>query len=424
MSSATGPAEPVAPDSGTVARDGGTGEISQAMAAPEFHQDPYPLYARMRRECPVHRTAEGIWYLTRYADVETALGDLRLSNDRDRMTRALTARYPGMRRLSTLMQRLGRVMTNTDPPDHIRLRKLVNKAFTARRVADLRPRIQEIVDELLDAAIAAGPAMDLIPALAAPLPGTVICELFGIPPDDRDRVTTWFDRLTNLTADFARAELAVEQFEAYLAGLLRIRRADPGEDIISALALAQERGDQLTDDELLSTCFMLLTAGVETTANLIGNSVLALLRQPDQLRRLRQDPALIRSAIDELVRYDTPTQIVIRVVAEAVEIGGQTLDEGDLVYLVLAATNRDPARFPDPDRLDLSRADNRQLSFGHGPHFCLGAPLARLEGEIAIGTLLRRLPALRLDTRAPQWRPGPMQRGLTCLPLAHRPCRH
>lgn len=399
-------------------------EITQAMTTPEFRQDPYQLYARMRREHPVYRNAQGIWYITRYADVEAALGDLRLSNDRERTARAFAARRDGMQCLSRLMRRLGRVMTNTDPPDHTRLRKLVNKAFTARRVQDLRPRIQAIVDELLDAAVAAGPGMDLIAALASPLPVTVICELFGIPHDDRERVSVWFGQLTNPTEDFERAELTVQQFEDYLAGLIRMRRIEPSDDIISALVTAQERGDQLADDELLSTCFMLLTAGDVTTTNLIGNGTLALLRHPDQLRRLQQDPTLIRPAIDELVRYDTPTQIIIRVVARTTEIGGQTLGDGDLVYLVLAATNRDPDRFADPDQLDLCRVDNRHLSFGNGPHFCLGAPLARLEAEVAIGTLMRRLPALRLDTPrldtpAVQWSPNPMQRGLVRLPLAY-----
>jgi cytochrome P450 len=403
-------------------RDDRSDEITDAMTTPEFLQDPYPLYARMRREHSVYRSAHGIWYLTRYADVDAALGDLRLSNDRERTARAFAARHDGMQRLSRLMRRLGRVMTNTDPPEHVRLRKLVNKAFTARRVQSLRPRIQTIAEELLDAAIAAGSTMDLVAALAFPLPTTVICELFGIPHHDRQRVSTWFRQLSDSPSTvegFDRVELAVEQFEDYLADLIRTRRAEPADDIISALVTAQERGDHLTDHELLSTCFMLITAGDVTTTNLIGNATLALLRHPDQLRRLQQDPTLTSSAVDELVRYDTPSQAVIRVVAETTEIGGQTLNDGDLVYLMLAATNRDPDRFPHPDQLDLHRTDNRHLSFGNGPHFCLGAPLARLEAEVAIGALVRRLPALRLDTDTMQWQPNPMQRGLACLPVAY-----
>jgi cytochrome P450 len=394
-------------------------EIARAMTSPEYYQDPYPLYARMRREYPVYRSAQGIWYLTRYADVDAALGDVRLSSDRDRTARAFAARDEGMQRLSSLMRRLGRVISNTDPPDHTRLRKLVTKAFTARGIPGLRPRIQAIVDELLDAAVAAGHTMDLISALACPLPAAVICELFGIPHHDRQRVTVWFHQLTNPTEGFEHHELTVEHLEDYLAGLIRKRQAEPAGDMISALVTARERGDRLTDEELLSTCFVLVTAGDVTTTNLIGNGTLALLRHPDQLRRLQQDPTLIRSALNELMRYDTPSQIVIRVVAETIEIGGQTLEEGDLVYLVLAATNRDPDRFVNPDQLDLARPDNRHLSFGSGARFCLGAPLSRLEVEIAIGTLLRRLPTLRLDTETLQWWPNPMQRGLTRLPLAY-----
>ncbi|MGE7437098.1 cytochrome P450 family protein [Kitasatospora sp. NPDC001175] len=398
----------------------GPGDLAAEMHTPEFRRDPYPLYARMRRECPVHRSPQGIWYLTRYADVEAALGDLRLSNDRDRVTRALGALGGNPKELSRLTSRLGRVMTNTDPPDHARLRKLVNKAFTARRVEALRERVQAIVDGLLDRAVAAGPAMDLIEAVASPLPLSVVCELFGIPPEDRSRVKTWFRRLGSLTQDIVQAEAAIDEFEEYLSRLIRQRRADPGEDLISALVTAQARGDQLTDAELLSTCFVLVTAGDETTTHLIGNGTLALLRHPDQLARLRDEPSLIRTAVDELVRYDTPTQAIIRVAAEDVPIGGETLREGELVFLSLGSTNRDPERFDDPDRLDLSRPGNRHLSFGNGPHFCLGGPLAKLQAELAIGTLVRRLPQLRLaDGAVLEWRPNPLQRRLSALTLTY-----
>ncbi|MGH3564665.1 MAG: cytochrome P450 [Pseudonocardia sp.] len=400
----------------TTERDGGFDEITQAMTTPEFRQNPYPLYARMRREHPVHRGAQGIWYVTRYADVDAALHDRRLSNDRERTACAFATRNEG---LSRLMRRLGRVISNTDPPDHTRLRHLVTKAFTGRRVQGLHPRIQAIADEFLDTAIAAGPTMDLIAALASPLPTTVISEWFGIPQHDRKRVTAWFHQLTNPTDGLDGVELTMEHLEDYLADLIHSRRAEPVDDVISALITARERGDRLTDEELLATSLVLLTAGDATTTNLIGNGTLALLRHPDQLRRLRRDPTLIRSAVNELMRYDTPTQILIRVVAEATEIGGQALDDGDLVYLVLAATNRDLDRFDDPDQLDLARPDNRHLSFGAGPRFCLGAPLSRLQAEIAIGKLVQRLPALRLDTETLEWLPNPMQRGLACLPLAY-----
>ncbi|MEU4298934.1 cytochrome P450 [Kitasatospora aureofaciens] len=395
-------------------------DLAADLFTPEARRDPYPFYARMRRESPVHRSAQGIWYLTRYTDVETALGDLRLSNDRDRMTRAYEALGGDLKAFSRLTDRLGRVMTNTDPPDHARLRKLANRAFTARRVEALRDGVQRIVDRLIDQAVEAGPTTDLIEAVAAPMPMSVTCELFGIPPEDRPQVEVWFRRFGRLGEDIDKSEEAIEQYEEYLAGLVRRRRAHPGDDLISALVATQAQDDRLSDSELLSTCFVLITAGGETTTHLIGNGTLALLRHPDQLARLRADPGLIRAAVEELARYDTVTQAIVRVVAEDLEIGGQLLREGELAYLFLGATNRDPERFEDPDRLDLTRPGNRHLGFGHGPHFCLGGPLAKLQAEVAIGTLVRRLPALRLaDGSTLDWRPNPLQRRLSALPITY-----
>ncbi|MFJ7910148.1 cytochrome P450 [Kitasatospora sp. NPDC096204] len=395
-------------------------DLAADLLTPEARRDPYPFYARMRSESPVHRSAQGIWYLTRYADVEAALTDPRLSNDRDRMTRAYVALGGDLKSFSRLTDRLGRVMSNTDPPDHARLRKLANRAFTARRVEALRDGVQRIVDRLIDRAVQAGPAMDLIEAVAAPLPMSVVCRLFGIPDDDLPQVKTWFSRFGRLSEDLDKSEEAIDQYEEYLARLIRARRADPGDDLISALVATQQQDDRLTDSELLSTCFVLITAGDETTTQLIGNGMLALLRHPDQLARLRADPGLIRGAVEELARYDTVTQAIVRVVAEDLEIGGRTLREGELVYLFLGATNRDPERFEDPDRLDLTRPDNRHLSFGNGPHFCLGGPLAKLQAEVAVGTLVRRLPGLRLaDGASLEWRPNPLQRRLSALPVTY-----
>ncbi|MEU2250580.1 cytochrome P450 [Streptomyces sp. NPDC019224] len=395
-------------------------DLAAALLTPEARRDPYPFYARMRREDPVHRSPQGVWYLTRYADVEAALSDLRLSNDRDRMTRAYSALGGDLKALSRLTERLGRVMTNTDPPDHARLRKLANKAFTARRIEALRDRVQGIVDRLIDEAVAAGPGMDLIEAVASPLPMSVVCELFGIPDEDRPRVKNWFRRFGRLSEDIDKSEAAIDQYEEYLSGLIRQRRREPGDDLISALVATQAQDDRLTDSELLSTCFVLITAGDETTTHLISNGVLALLRHPDQLARLRADPGLTRGAVEELARYDTVTQAIVRVVAEDLEIGGRTLREGELVYLFLGATNRDPERFEHPDRLDLTRPGNRHLSFGHGPHFCLGGPLAKLQAEVAVGTLVRRLPGLRIaDGAVLDWRPNPLQRRLSALPLTY-----
>ncbi|WP_329222130.1 cytochrome P450 [Streptomyces sp. NBC_01485] len=403
----------------------GVADFAAALQSDAFRRDPYPTYARMRAECPVYPAPQGVWYVTRHADVEQALGDLRLSNDRERMTGALVARDGRMRDLSRLTARLGRVMSNTDPPDHARLRGLVNKAFTARRVEQLRERVQAVVDRLVDDAVAVGPPTDVLTAVASPLPHTVVCELFGIPEADRDRVKEWFRGLGRIHEDIERAEKVVDEFEAYLTALAAQRRAEPGDDLISALVTAQARGDRLTDHELLSTCFLLITAGDETTTNLIGNGVLALLRNPDQLARLRAEPALIRTAVDEIVRYDSPSQAIVRVAAEDVPLGGRTLPAGDLVYLFLSSAGRDPDRHEEPDRLDLTRPAHRHLGFGHGPHFCLGAPLARLETELAIGTLVRRLPDLRpaVEPGELQWRPNPLQRRLTALPVTYTTVR-
>ncbi|MGH3922706.1 MAG: cytochrome P450 [Egibacteraceae bacterium] len=410
--------------------DAGSDEISRMMTTPEFVQDPYTLYERMRREQPVYRGAQGTWYLTRYTDVEAALRDPRLSSDAERRQRWFRrhANVQISERLSGQGKRLGSSMLSTDPPDHTRLRKLVNKAFLPRRVEALRPRIEAIVADLLDAATASGPSFDLIGALAYPLPITVICELLGVPVAERDRIRQGTQvpfaqpgqqRSQPTAADLERMEQATGELMGYLRDLIRRRRAEPGDDLLSGLVAAKEGGDQLTEDELLRTCFLLLVAGHETTTNLIGNGTLALLRHPAQWRRLQEHPTLIRSAVEELLRYDSPVQRTsVRIAAEAVELGGVTLDEGDAVFPVIGAANRDPERFVAPDRLDVSRPDPRHLSLGAGPHFCLGAPLARLEGQVAIGALVQRLPTLRLDTDTVQWRPNPVLRGLESLPVA------
>ncbi|MGH8930518.1 MAG: cytochrome P450 [Egibacteraceae bacterium] len=417
---------PSASHTSAVDRDERLDEITRSMATPEFREDPYALYARMRRENPVYRSSQGIWYLTRYADVDAALNHPRLSNDSER-ARRWQERYLGGegRELSRIAQRLNGSMVGTDPPDHTRLRKLVNKAFTSRRVQVLTPRIGVIVRELLDAAVEMGPRFDLIAQLAYPLPITVICELLGVPASDRGLIRQWTAALTDTAqliptgAALEELDQAISAFEEYLLRLVNLRRSDPRDDLLSALVTAWDRGDRLSEKELLSTCFLLLVAGHETSINLIGNSTLALLRHPDQMRRLLRHPQLIRSAIEELLRYDSPIQMAFRLVAGTVELGGQMLREGEAVVPVLAAANRDPARFPEPDRLDLARPVPRHVSFGNGPHFCIGARLARLEGEVAIRALVQRLPDLRLDCETVEWRPNPNFRGLAALPVAY-----
>jgi unspecific monooxygenase len=314
-----------------------------------------------------------------------------------------------------------------DPPDHTRLRGLVSKAFTVRTVENLRPRIQHLVDELIDAVAPMG-AMDVVEDFAYPLPVIIICELLGVPPSDHERFKGWSrDLARGLDPDFIQPAEALERrfetlltFHEYFRELIARRRSDPGDDVLTGLVHAEERGDTLTEDELLGTCTLLLVAGHETTVNLIANGVLALLRHRDQLERLAADPALIKSSVEEILRFDPPVQFDGRVALTDIEIGGITVEQGEQPMLVLAAANRDPAEFADPESFDIGRSDNRHLSFGYGLHFCLGAPLARLEGQLALGTLVRRLPAMDLAVDAPAYKENLILRGLAELPVTFR----
>ncbi|ATE54979.1 cytochrome P450 [Actinosynnema pretiosum] len=386
---------------------------AEEMAGPGFRADPYPFYAVMRERAPVHRV-RGAWLISRCADVEAALADPRMSSDRDRMTAALGSGSPVVRELSRLTARLGRVMSNTDAPEHSRLRRLVSRGFTARRVERLRGDVQRVVDGLLDGA---GSELDVVGDLAMPLASAVICELFAVPEADRPRVHGWFAVLRDLLADVARSEQVVGEFHEYLSWLAARRREQPGQDVVSALVAAQAEDDRLTEEELLSTCYVIITAGDETTTHLIGNGVLALLRHPEQLALLRARPDLVGRAVDECARYDSPTQVITRVLAADLELGGQLLREGDIAYLGLASANRDPRRHADPDLFDLARSGRGSLAFGHGPHFCLGASLARLEVELAIGSLVRASPGLRLRGDGLEWHRNPLQRKLIALPV-------
>jgi hypothetical protein len=315
------------------------------------------------------------------------------------------------------------MMLFVDPPDHTRLRTLVNKGFTPRRVQELRPRIEALVTELVDAAAADG-RMDLMADLAVPLPIIVIAELLGVPVEDRERLKVWSDHAAMLLDGTLRDEhlaVAVPSFLElidYLKDIVEARRKDPQDDLISALVAAQDAEDALDDYEVLGTCALILGAGHETTTNLIGNGMLALLRDRAAFERLGREPGLVPSAVEELLRYDSPVQVTSRMPFEDVEIHGVRIPAGGEVNTLLGSANRDPAQFPDPDRLVLDRADNRHLSFGHGAHFCLGAPLARLEGEIAIRDLVRRFPKLSLEVDDPQRRPGFVLRGCTGLPVS------
>ena len=384
---------------------------------PEFVADPYPMYQRLRTDDPVHHSALGFWVLTRYDDVVAALRDPRLA--KEAIASFVAARF------GAPVPAMGLSMLDRDPPDHTRLRGLVSKAFTPRVVEGLRPRIQQIVDGLLDGVTARG-SMDLIEEFAYPIPVIVICEMLGVPVEDHERFKGWsLDIARGLDliwlgpeSEVGRRSVAARQSLAeYFRGLIAQRRAAPRGDLLSGLIAAEEAGDKLNEVELLATCILLLIAGHETTVNLIGNGTLALLRHRDQLQRLQRDPGLIAGAIEELLRFDGPVQRTARIPSEDIVIGGRTIAKGEMVMPFIGAADRDPVQFPDPDRLDIGRADNRHIAFGWGIHFCLGAPLARIEGQIAISTLVRRMPKLELATAQPEYRQSLTLRGLKALPV-------
>jgi cytochrome P450 len=363
-----------------------------------------------------------MWLVTRYHDVSAVLKDERFVKDwRSALTPEQLAQMPS---IPEVMKPLSRNMLDTDPPDHTRLRALVSKAFTPRLIERMRGRVQEIADALL-AAVEDKGEMDLIDDYAFPLPITVIAELLGVPVEDRDKFREWSDAAVsgNATQEYVEKVLTphMQAFTDYLRAMFEEKRKNPKDDLISALVQAEEAGDKLSEDELLGMVFLLLIAGHETTVNLIGNGMLALLQHPDQLQKLRNDPSLIKPAVEELLRYDGPVETSTeRFAREDVAIGGTVIPKGEMMMVVIAAADHDPERFPEPDTLDITREDNKHLAFGKGIHFCLGAPLARMEGQIAINTLLRRMPSLRLknppDSLA--WRPGLVLRGLKGLPVS------
>jgi cytochrome P450 len=394
-------------------------------ADPAFLADPFPLYRRLREAGPVRRVviAGGLeaWLLTRYEDGLAALSDPRLSSDvRDASDPRLVGQLPEFERESMMSS-----MLRSDPPDHTRLRRLVSKAFTARRVAGLRPRVQEITDRLLDAVAPAGRA-DLVADVALPLPVTVICELLGVPADDRRDFQRWTDAMLvrgETMPDPAVVDEAWRRMHAYVTKHLETKRVRPGDDLLSALISAHDEERRLSHDELIAMTFLLLVAGYVTTANLIGGGIAALLAHPGQLSLLRERPELLPGAVEEFLRYDGPVNPgIARFTREDIEIAGVTIPRGATVVIASAIAGRDPARFTDPDRLDITRGDSGHLAFGHGIHYCLGAPLARLEGQIAIGTVLRRLPGLALAVPPAEltWRPGGL-RGPARLPVTFTP---
>ena len=396
------------------------------LASPAFKANPYPFYARLRDEAPVLRTAlpgkRTAWLVTRYEDVARVLKDDTFAKDK------LNAMAPEQRTKAPwvpgFLKPLERNMLDLDEPDHARLRALVSKAFTPRRIERLRGRIEVLCEELLNAMERKGERrgqIELVADYALPLPATVIAELLGVPAEDHTKFHRWSNRLVSVSSkrDMLRAVPAALSFVRYLRKLIERRRAAPRDDLITALIRAEEAGDKLSEDELLAMAFLLLVAGHETTVNLIASGTLALLEHPEQMKRLRREPSLIKPAVEELLRYTSPVEMATeRYPREDVEIEGTTIPRGELVLAVLGSANRDEQHFEDPNVLDLARDPNRHLAFGRGGvHHCLGAPLARMEGQIALNALLQRFPGARLAPETLRWRRGLFLRGLERLPL-------
>jgi cytochrome P450 len=394
------------------------------IASPEFKANPYPFYARLRAEAPVCRVAlpgkQTAWLITRYDDVVAALKDERFAKDKlNALTPEQAAKQPWV---PAMFKPLERNMLDLDAPDHTRLRALVHKAFTPRLIERMQERIQRLADELLDAVQGQG-RMDLVRNYALPIPTTIIAQMLGVPVEDRHKFHRWSSTIVTSNPSgwgMLKAIPNAIAFMRYIRKLIATRRANPQDDLISALVQAEEAGDQLSEDELLAMIFILLVAGHETTVNLIGNGMLALLEHPDQLEKLRDDPTLIKPAVEELLRYSSPVETATeRYAREEITIAGVTIPRGALVFAVIASANRDERQFANPDTLDITRQPNKHLAFGQGAHYCVGAPLARLEGQIAINTLLRRSRDLRLAVApgAVRWRRGLVLRGLEALPV-------
>lgn len=391
-----------------------------------FKADPFPFYAQLRAEAPVFPvtmpipTKRRAWLVTRYDDVLNVLKDPRFAKDpRNALSPEQLKKMPW---IPPMFKPLQQNMLDLDSPDHTRLRALVHKAFTLRLIEQMRDQIQALTNELLDAVEQQG-SMDLIADFALPLPLIIIGRILGVPATDNHKFHRWTKTLLAAGTDVNYLVVipAVIRFLSYLKSLIKERRAHPKDDLITALVQAKDGSDQLSSDEVLAMIFLLLIAGHETTVNLIGSGSLALLEQPDQMEKLRSEPALIKPAIEELLRFVCPVEMATeRYAREDITVSGTTIPRGELVLAVIGSANRDANYFDNPDALDITRENNKHLAFGQGIHYCLGAPLARLEGQIAISTLLQRLPNLRLSVAPDQirWRSGFILRGLEALPVA------
>ena len=392
---------------------------------PEVLADPYPLYHRLRNEAPVHWDPFlHAWVVTRYNDVINVLH--HFSANRTPTPEQLSS--IGLTALNPIAEVMVRQMLFLDPPDHTRLRALASAAFTVRRVERLRSHIQEIMDDLLDR-VAPKATMDLIAEFASPAPAIVTAELLGVPTADHDQLKQWSADFAEMLGNFQhnpdrvpKILRSVKEMSSYFRTAMLEQRLKPRDGLVSAMMAANVDGAKLTEEEIIANLIVTMVGGQETTTNLIGNGMLTLLRNPEVVERLRADGSLIPAAVEELLRYESPSQHTARLAPEDVELGGKQIRKRQAVIAVMGAANRDPERFPEPDRLDIDRKDNRHVAFGWAAHFCFGAHLARLEGQIAFATLLRRLPNLALDNETPlQWRDNLGLRGLIALPVRFEP---
>jgi pimeloyl-[acyl-carrier protein] synthase len=395
---------------------------AEHLFGPDMRADPYPVYHRLRATDPMHWDEHlQVWIVTRYRDVASALHDPRLSADRVTYIREVI----GREELLPFFDFLGNRMVFCDPPKHTRLRGLLNKAFTPHAVEAMRPRVQVLVDGFIDKALPQG-GMDVIRDFAFPLPATVISLMLGVPPADIGPLKSWSDEFvvffgnapSAITADqYRRCAEAAEAMTRYFRSAVERVKQHPEGTLLGAMELVEEAGDRLSEAELFASANLLMVAGHETTTNLIGNGLLTLLQHPDQLRRLRDEPALLPRAVEELLRHGNPVQFTNRVARADLDLGGKRIAKGQMLLLMLAAANRDPEQFPDPDRVDLARTPNHHFALGQGIHACLGAPLARLEAQVAFGTLLRRLPGLKLTGGNLEYRENFNFHGLKALPV-------
>jgi pimeloyl-[acyl-carrier protein] synthase len=394
---------------------------------PEFYQNPYPMYHRLRSEEPIHKSVMGMWVLTRYIDVKAVLWDPRFRTDQ--LPKRLAEKGQRIEQLEfdSLTIAISKWLLFLDPPDHTRLRRIASKALLHWTGERIRPLICTTVEELLSKVRYTG-FMDIIADFASPLPTIVIAKMLGVPEADHNQLHRWSDELFHHIFEplislegYEYLNQISQKFIEYFQGLIAEREKNPQDDLLSFLIAGRDQGEHLSEDELLSICIVLFSAGEQTTSNLIGNGMLALLRHPEQMEKLKQEPNIIQSAVEELLRYDSSTQIVAREAIEDVVIGDQTIRSGEQVFLCLGAANRDPAQFPNPDCLDFTRSENCHLAFGSGIHYCVAAAQARSQGQIAINALVQQLPNLRFQTETLEWRKHMILRSLKALPVTFVP---